>query len=254
MKKTKTPILMYHSIGDVMPPDFETWVVRPRQFRNHLARLAETGMNTLTVSELVRRRCAREVPHRAAVLTFDDGYADFVHNAMPALQTFGMSATLYVSTGMLGNEFRGLPMLDWGALKAVRDAGFEIGGHTVHHLALDRLSLRQALDEIRGCKHALEDRLGIVVDSFAYPFGFCTPELRNLVIAAGFVSACAVGYDFSPDDDDPLALRRMIVRQRTTYVDRLPRTTMYYRLRSQAGNSVRRIITQIEPSRVFRRF
>jgi len=206
-----------------------------------LASLAESGTSTLTVSELVRLRRTGAVPQRTVVLTFDDGFADFLHHAMPALHASGMTATLYIPTGLLGGEFCGLPTLDWGALAVIRDAGFEIGGHSVLHPALDRLSPERALDEVRGCKHALEDRLGIAVDSFAYPFGFYTAQIRQTVIMAGYASACAVGYDFSANHDDPFALRRMIVTQNDKRVDRLSHTAFLYRLRSRGWRSVRHI-------------
>ena len=178
-------------------------------------------------------------------LTFDDGFADFARCALPMLREFGMTATLYVVTGVLGGTFRGLPVLDWGALAAVREAGIEIGAHTVSHPALDRLSPDRAFAEVRDCKRLLEDRLRTAVTSFAYPFGFYTSLTRRAVIAAGYEAACAVGYAFSRDDDDPFALRRMIATERETRLDRLPLRALPWRARSCAWAWARRSLTKV---------
>src|SRR5216684_2312191 len=47
----------------------------------------------------VKRFARREVelPHRAVVVTFDDGYADNYEIAAPALNNFGVPATFYVT-------------------------------------------------------------------------------------------------------------------------------------------------------------
>ena len=42
--------------------------------------------------------------HRLVGLTFDDGYADFVTNAMPVPQRYGFTATAFVLAGRLGGE------------------------------------------------------------------------------------------------------------------------------------------------------
>ena len=39
------------------------------------------------------------LPDRAVVLTFDDGYADFHSRAMPLLDRYGFTATVFVTTG-----------------------------------------------------------------------------------------------------------------------------------------------------------
>ena len=45
----------------------------------------------------------RPVPPRSVVLTFDDGFRDFVENAVPILDEFGVTATVYVVTESLSD-------------------------------------------------------------------------------------------------------------------------------------------------------
>ena len=53
----------------------------------------------------------------------------------------------------------------------LRDAGFQIGGHSRNHPILSRCSGHEALDEIGGCKEDLEAILKQPVTQFAYPNG-----------------------------------------------------------------------------------
>ena len=58
----------------------------------------------LTVAEAVRLLDAGQVPRRAAVITFDDGYADNCTSGLPLLEEFDVSATVFLATGALGKD------------------------------------------------------------------------------------------------------------------------------------------------------
>lgn len=225
---TDTPILMYHSVSERAPRRFRRFSVTPRGFEQQLRHMRERGCTALTIGELMRLRAGRleNPPARPVVLTFDDGFADFHEHAMPALARYGMRATLYVTTGYVGRTsawLQGigaghLPMLNWGQLAELAQHGIEIGAHTASHPALDALPRIEAAREIVVSKRTLEDKLGIAVDSFAYPFGYHSPGVRRAVREAGFGSACAVGYRTSRPDENPFALSRHIACEQTQTV------------------------------------
>jgi peptidoglycan/xylan/chitin deacetylase (PgdA/CDA1 family) len=76
--------------------------------------------------------------------------------------------------------------------RALRDAGLELGGHTVGHEILSRLDDRAARAEVEGCRTALLASLGTGAESFAYPFGRrwdYGARTQELVAAAGYASA-----------------------------------------------------------------
>lgn len=58
-------------------------------------------LNVLPLDEAAARLKAGTLPARAACITFDDGYADNFHVAMPILQAHGISATFFIATGFL---------------------------------------------------------------------------------------------------------------------------------------------------------
>ncbi|MGH8624361.1 MAG: polysaccharide deacetylase family protein [Gammaproteobacteria bacterium] len=59
------------------------------------------NFNVLPLVEAVQKLRARSLPARAAAITFDDGYADNVENALPVLTRYGLNATFFIATAYL---------------------------------------------------------------------------------------------------------------------------------------------------------
>ena len=91
------PILMYHSISSNQSRQFQSFSVSPACFEEHLRYIRSEGYSPLTVSELVRALESPKpiLPRRPIALTFDDGFADFYESALPILDRYGVTATLY---------------------------------------------------------------------------------------------------------------------------------------------------------------
>jgi peptidoglycan/xylan/chitin deacetylase (PgdA/CDA1 family) len=93
-------ILLYHRVGEP-GSDPQRLAVSPARFREHLERL-RARLPVLRFEEDWR---GRRKP--AAVVTFDDGYADNLHGALPELERAAVPATVFVTTGNVesGREF-----------------------------------------------------------------------------------------------------------------------------------------------------
>lgn len=211
------PILRYHSVSDGPPSGVARHAVSRRQFAAHLDQLARLGFTTLTVAELLLARAVgMPLPERTAVITFDDGFADFAAYAWPELAARDMTATLYVTAGALDGTSRWLgplgaghlPMLTRREVVELAGAGCEIGAHSMTHPQLTELSRSAAAREITQSKAVLEHLLGRAVDSFAYPHGGHDAGVRQLVVDAGFGSAAAVKNVFGPAGEDWFTLLR----------------------------------------------
>jgi peptidoglycan/xylan/chitin deacetylase (PgdA/CDA1 family) len=216
------PILLYHSVSETPSPVLRGFTVSPTSFARQLDAIAATGATTLTVSQYVAALDAGTLPEPAVIITFDDGFADFYDHALPALGERSLACTLYVATGFLGGRpalrvSRRPPdrMLEWRQLPELRAAGIEIGAHSHSHFHLDTLSRHVARDEIASCKTLLEHELQQPVPSFAYPNGHLSPTVRQLVIDAGYDSACGVRNALSWEHDDRFRLARLTVRSAT---------------------------------------
>jgi peptidoglycan/xylan/chitin deacetylase (PgdA/CDA1 family) len=221
---TTIPILLYHSVS-ADPPDWIAHLtVTPQDFARHIGVIVESGRTPMTVSELRDALGGRAaLPSRPVVLTFDDGFADFTE-VSATLATHNMPSTLYVTTGSLrGRGSRSpemalppAPMLEWSQLAEIEENNVEIGAHTHTHPQLDTLSTPVAVEEIRRCKHMLEDELGHEIPSFAYPYGYSSARVRRAVETAGYSSACAVMNALSSDSDRVFSLARLLVGANTT--------------------------------------
>lgn len=62
-------------------------------------------------------------------------------------------------------------MLTWDQIKTMQQDGVSFGSHTLSHPAISKLSPAALDHELRASKLVLEERLGVEVQDFAYPFG-----------------------------------------------------------------------------------
>lgn len=190
------PILTYHSLdcsGSVIS-------VAPAAFRRHMQLLARRGYQVLALGDLLEIWEAGQTPAgRPLVLTFDDGFRNTALEAAPLLDRLGFRATLFATSGHCGgtNDWPGqpahiprLPLLSLAELRALGQAGFEIGAHGVSHALLDRLPGDQVLDEVRDSRARLEQALGRPVRLFAYPGGRADQRARAAV-RAHYRAACS---------------------------------------------------------------
>ena len=212
---------MYHSVSQHAAPKFKRFAVAPVLFNEHMAYLHQHAYTPVTVTQLIQALAqgGTTLPEKPVVLTFDDGFSDFYTEVLPVLRRYSFVATLYIVTAFINETSRWLqkegeatrPMLTWDQIASISEAGIECGGHTHTHPELDTLPLSRAQAEIVQCKQLLEKHLGQDVLSFAYPYGYHTAGIKQLVRDAGYTSACAVKYEMSSEATDPFALTRLIV-------------------------------------------
>ena len=91
-----TLILLYHRVAD-LPLDPLLLSVTPAHFEEHLQVLSRIT-KPLSLRALVRSLRSNEVTPHGAVITFDDGAADNLHNAKPLLERYNIPATVFVAT------------------------------------------------------------------------------------------------------------------------------------------------------------
>jgi peptidoglycan/xylan/chitin deacetylase (PgdA/CDA1 family) len=219
------PILLYHSISENATRRYRQYAIDPGRFREQMHAIAAGGFRTLTVSEFVSMLAdpGAEIPERCLLITFDDGFVDVHHVALPILAGLGLRATAFLVTEHIGGTSRWLQadgegerrLMAWPQIRELVLGGFEIGSHGHSHLQLDTLPIREAEDDIRRSREVLEEGLGSRVTSFAYPHGYYTQRIKDLIRANGYSAGCAVKHALSHRGDDPLALARVVVSDDT---------------------------------------
>jgi peptidoglycan/xylan/chitin deacetylase (PgdA/CDA1 family) len=102
-------------------------------------------------------------------------------------------------------------MLTWDDVHALSGLGFSIGGHTVSHPILSRVSADRAWQEIAGCRAAIAEACGRPPRAFAYPNGGAedyTAAVVDAVRRAGFTSAATTRFGMNTIATSPWELRR----------------------------------------------
>lgn len=186
-EKLLIPILVYHRIS-VAPADssdmYKLYTIDPAWFDKHLAYLRDNGFTIIHFSDLTNYlEKGIPLPARPVMINFDDGYKDFYTNAFPLLKKYNATATVFMVSGSIGYG----AYLNLDQLKELAAYGIEIGAHSITHPSLTKV--KNANEEITKSKKVLEDKLGVVVTTFAYPNGSWNDEIVKMVKAAGFSTA-----------------------------------------------------------------
>lgn len=98
-RSQRLSIFIYHRVLPSPDPLFPG-EVDVRQFDAQVGWIAR-WFTVLPLYEAVHRLRDGSLPNGAAAITFDDGYADNLHQAQPVLLRHGACATLFVATGFL---------------------------------------------------------------------------------------------------------------------------------------------------------
>jgi peptidoglycan/xylan/chitin deacetylase (PgdA/CDA1 family) len=96
------PVLLYHRVTR-LPFDPQWLAVRPERFEQQM-RILREQFSPISVRELLGYLDKGDLPRNAVVVTFDDGYADNLHEAKPILEKFDIPAMVFVATGNLGGK------------------------------------------------------------------------------------------------------------------------------------------------------
>lgn len=95
-------ILMYHRV-EYLNDDYNMQAVTPVNFERHMKYLRDhydiLSLDTQMGSWFEGRL------NDAVIVTFDDGYYDFLQNAVPIMEKYGIPATVFVSTGNIDSKY-----------------------------------------------------------------------------------------------------------------------------------------------------
>jgi len=221
VKRRRLTILMYHQVGEFHNIDrHRALFCHHRRFARQMAWLDYLGYRVLDLEEAVAGLGGEaDLPARAVVLTFDDGYRNFEEYAFPVLQRHRFPATVFLVSGRTGGradwlEADGLdcpPLLDAEAIRRLHRQGVRFGAHSVNHLRLTRLDDDRLAYEVERSRADLEAILDAPVLHFCYPAGDYDARVRQAVARAGYRTALTCNRGDALTDDDPLQLPRKAI-------------------------------------------
>jgi peptidoglycan/xylan/chitin deacetylase (PgdA/CDA1 family) len=198
-------ILGYHKIGPPAPGGWETWYyVSEEVFARQLAALGDGGWQPVDCATFLRGLAEPEsLPERAALITFDDGYASVREVALPWLERSGYPAVLFMPTDFVGRtnlfDAESEPeeqLCDWDELRELARRRVAVQSHGASHRPFSELAPSERAFELERSKSVLEDQLAQAVELVAYPYGDdagMPPDLREALVRTGYVAACGYG-------------------------------------------------------------
>ena len=196
VRRRRSVLIGGHGVAEVPAAyDPENLCVAPDRFRAQVELLLGAGFEFVTVAQLTDRMNSGPPPPGLAALSFDDGMDNNHSVLLPLLREYGVPATVYVTTGLMGrpnpwlDPRAGSRMMTADELRELAAAGVEIGAHTVTHPDLSQADLETCLREMGESKATLEELLGTPVTSFAYPFFFHGPAAVEAARRLGFRAA-----------------------------------------------------------------
>jgi peptidoglycan/xylan/chitin deacetylase (PgdA/CDA1 family) len=197
---TDTLILCYHAIASGWK---DPVAVSEARFASQVGLLRRLGYRGVTFSDAV----LGEAEGRRVAVTFDDAFRSVLERALPVLDAAGWPGTVFAVTGhaedgapaawprldvWLGTPHEAeLATLDWDGLARLRDAGWEVGSHTVSHPHLTALAPGEMAAELTRSRDAVIARLGSCA-SLAYPYGDVNEEVVDAAREAGYDAAAAL--------------------------------------------------------------
>lgn len=140
-----------------------------------------------------------------------------IYKSLPGERTADFLTFLAVATGSsrcpLAHDES--TWMTWEMVREMRRSGMDIGGHTVTHPILARLTPEQQWREISECKSRLETELDEPIEAFSYPVGApdCFNEAtRSCLDRAGYRWAFSFSGGFTaPGTADPFNLPRVAI-------------------------------------------
>jgi peptidoglycan/xylan/chitin deacetylase (PgdA/CDA1 family) len=214
-------VLMYHKVNDLWPNPTSVPIAVFEEQMDFLGKLGYTPVSLDAVRDHYVH--GTQLPPRAVLITFDDGYRDNLENALPVLRRHGYPAVVFVPIGFL-DDGRPLPheeslrmlgirneTLGWDELAELEAAGIRIESHGIGHRPVSELEPAEAAREIALSKLRLEERLGREVEAFAFVKGSLAdyrPEHASLVQQAGYKLAFTSVSGANESASDRFRLRR----------------------------------------------
>lgn len=184
----RLPVLIWHRVLPAPDPLFPG-EMHAERFDRTVAWLRQ-HFRVLPLGEAVALMRAGRLPARALSITFDDGYADNLHVALPILRKHGVSATFFIATGFLN----GGRMWNDTIIEAIRGWRGEVcdAGPFGTYALNGPESRRQAIDAILGqAKYLAFDERHRYVDDLAARSGAALPD--DLMMTHEELRALAAG-------------------------------------------------------------
>jgi len=227
--RSSVMILCYHGITarpDPDPDDRSKILVTRGLFLAQMRYLIRHYRVISMKDYLAARQNRKAIPPNSVILTFDDGFRNFLTVAAPVLNELNLPATIFLVTDWVeqrnesNSDLSWNPSddrlsLSWSEAIALRAAeGIEFGSHTCSHPMLPHLSLAEMERELHDSFCAMRE---VFRDDFvpclAYPYGGHSDPIAEKARLLGYSCALSTDAGSNSNSVDLYKLRRGVVRR-----------------------------------------
>ena len=216
-------ILLYHSVGN------SPWALPHKVFSDQINWIHDHFQVTTLTNLLHAPSLNNELQ---VAITFDDGYVSLYDHVAPIMAEKKIRPTVYINTGWIGESENNRKLsvaklghypeesfLTWTEVKALYQAGWEIGSHGVNHYNFAQLDPDVLKQELSLSKRHIEDQISTPCLHIAYPWGRYSRQVKQACSRIGYQYAAAAYHSPLGDYPDLFSFPRMNISIEYTFDD-----------------------------------
>ena len=172
-------VLMYHRFEENKYPSTN---IKIADFIEHINLIKKNQFKFVNPNKF-ENDILNNKDEKKILLTIDDGFLSFYHQAWPILKKGQIPFVLFVNTREVGTN----GYMSWDQIKEISKEKFvHIGNHSFSHEYLVDMKNQEIIDDINKAKADLKNNLGYNSLFFSYPFGEYSNNFKIIVKDLGF--------------------------------------------------------------------
>ncbi len=209
---------MYHYISP-LPANADPirigLTVEPQMLRQQLGILQELSYESISLYDLqYALALGWPLPDKPVILTFDDGYRGLYEHALPIMQEFGYTGTIFLPTQFMDEERP--EYLTWEMALEMAIRGWHLEPHGKIHQQLSGLARDQIIYEVLGSMQTIQAHVRYKPRFFYYPSGQYDDNVIAILKEIGFWGSVTTRSDLYHNLDNAYTRGRIRVDGRQT--------------------------------------
>ncbi len=222
--RQRVVILCYHGVTERSkrhPSDRYGLHIRADRFEKQLDYLRR-HYQVISLAEFVNA-CQNKapLPDYSVVLTFDDGYRNFLTCALPRILARNMHVSIFLITDRIQSDNQSQlnkwsesddeKFLSWEEVKTLQQHGVEIGSHTCSHQKLSEIVPVEAERELLASHQTIAARLSQATMPLAFPYGSYSEATIAMTRKLPYTCALTTDAGTNGHATDLFLLRRNLI-------------------------------------------
>lgn len=211
---------MYHYISPLPTNADELRIgltIQPEIFRQQLGYLQNAGYKSVSLYDLqYALGLGWSLPDKPVIFTFDDGYRGLYEYALPIMQEFGYTGTVFLLTQLMDEQHPAY--LSWEMAHLMATAGWHLEPHGKTHVQLVGINRDKIVFEVLGSMQTIEAHVGYKPRFFSYPSGHYDDKLIGILQEIGFWGSVTTETEIYHDLAQPFQWGRIRIDGRQNMI------------------------------------